>query len=130
MDAVVSDAHSGGSELLAVGSREGTTYQPTLLFDPPDPARAVTEETFGPVTTIHPFKSIDDAIARPNDTHYWLATAVFTTDPSVTFKAATQLRVGQVMINESTDFESTQGHSAALEQVEVDEREPAAPSSK
>lgn len=103
-DEIVSEAIGGGADLLTGGEQAGSSYRPTLLADVSPRARAFTEEIYGPVTVLSGYDHLDDAIERANDTDYGLAAAVFTSDISTAFTAASRLRAGQVMINDSTDF--------------------------
>ncbi len=62
--------------------------------------RIVQEEVFGPVLTVERFKDEDEAVRLANDTIYGLAGAVFTTDIDKAERAAAQLRMGTVWIND------------------------------
>lgn len=100
----VSDALDRGGELLCGGEADGPSYQPTLLSNVPRNARILSEEVYAPVTVIVGYDHLENAIDQANDTEYGLAGAVFTSDIETAFHAASRLRTGQVMINESTDF--------------------------
>lgn len=101
---IVTDAQDRGGEILTGGEVSARSFQPTLITDIPAGSRAVTEEIYGPVTVLAPYRELDLAIEAANDTQYELAGAIFTRDIEVAFSAANRLQVGQVMINESTDF--------------------------
>ncbi|MCX4908914.1 aldehyde dehydrogenase family protein [Streptomyces sp. NBC_00878] len=100
----VREALDHGAELLAGGRREGAFHWPTVLTGVPADARVMTDEVFGPVLTIEPFDTVDEAVARANDTHYGLQAGVFTTGLDTALTVAERLRVGAVMVNDSSDF--------------------------
>jgi glyceraldehyde-3-phosphate dehydrogenase (NADP+) len=100
----VREALDHGAELLAGGRREGAFHWPTVLTGVPTDARVMTDEVFGPVLTIEPFDTVDEAVARANDTHYGLQAGVFTTGLDTALTIAERLRVGAVMVNDSSDF--------------------------
>lgn len=98
----IDEAVARGAQRLAGGPREGAVVPPTLLTHI-DPAMAVgCQEVFGPVMSIVPFTTLDEAIARVNATPYGLATGVFTNRLSDALKAARRLDVGGVHINETS----------------------------
>ena len=55
---------------------------------------------FGPVVSVQPFSSDDDAIAMANDVRYGLAASVFSRDVGRALSAARKLEFGTVWINE------------------------------
>ena len=57
------------------------------------------EEIFGPVLSVIPFDSEEEAIAIANDSDYGLAGCVFTTDIARGFRVARAVRSGSVGIN-------------------------------
>ena len=57
------------------------------------------EEIFGPVLSILPYRTEDDAIAIANDTVYGLSSYVTSGDPERARKGARQIRAGMVHIN-------------------------------
>ena len=91
-----------GARRLAGGPRKDAVVPPTLLADV-DPACDVScTEVFGPVMTIVPFDTLDEAIERVNSTPYGLATGIFTNQIDVAFKMVRKLHVGGVHINETS----------------------------
>ncbi|MOA66994.1 NAD/NADP-dependent betaine aldehyde dehydrogenase [compost metagenome] len=44
----------------------------TILDNPPDDARSVVEEAFGPVLPLLKYRDVDEAVRRANDTEYGL----------------------------------------------------------
>lgn len=101
----VREAVDGGGELLAGGERlSGTTFAPTVLYDPPAAARVSTEEVFGPVVSVYPCDSLDEMIARANALPYAFQSAVCTRSIDVALRAWRRLAASAVMVNESTTF--------------------------
>nr|WP_205964341.1 aldehyde dehydrogenase family protein [Ramlibacter agri] len=98
----IAEAVAGGARLLAGGERRGAVIPPTLLADVPADARVSCQEVFGPVVSIVPFATLDEAIHRVNATPYGLATGVFTNRLDDAFRAARQLQVGGVHVNETS----------------------------
>ena len=86
------------------GQRDGTFYWPTVLTGVPAGARVLTEEVFGPVVSIQPYRSVDAAVAEVNGSDYGLQAGVFTRDIDTALDVAQRLRVGAVMINDTGDF--------------------------
>ncbi|WP_277675923.1 aldehyde dehydrogenase family protein [Saccharopolyspora rectivirgula] len=103
----VSRAVAEGAVLRTGGRRpegeryaNGYYYLPTVLDEVEQGSFAVTEESFGPVLTVERFTDEDDAVRIANDTHYGLASAVFTGDPAKAQRVANRLRHGTVWIND------------------------------
>lgn len=101
---VVSEAVDRGAEIVTGGEPTAAGFEPTLLVGVDPSARAATEEIYGPVTLVAPFGEMDEAIAAANSTIYGLQSAIFTTSLETAYSAASRLKTGGVMINESTDF--------------------------
>ena len=83
----------GGKPLVDAGN----FYAPTLLSDvAPD---AVREEIFGPVMSVIPFHTLDEAVEIANGTPYGLGASVWTRDLQTAYTCAEQIRAGVVWIN-------------------------------
>jgi len=96
----VNEAVAAGARLLYGNIREGALYSPTVL-DRVDPQmRVVKEETFGPVSPIVTFKTIDDAIRIANGTAYGLSSAVCTNRLDYITRFVSELNVGSVNVRE------------------------------
>lgn len=89
---------AGGSERPSSLSR-GYFVQPTVFADVTPDMTAAREEMFGPVVSLIPYDSVEEAIAITNDTPYGLAAYLQCADLSKAKAIARQLRAGQVTIN-------------------------------
>lgn len=104
----VDDAVASGAQLLAGGTRQGTTIAPTLLADAPAQAKVSCEEVFGPVMTVSRFSGVDEALAAVNDSRFGLQAGLFTHDVQVAFRAHRDLLVGGVVIGDVPSFRADQ----------------------
>jgi putative phosphonoacetaldehyde dehydrogenase len=99
-EARVSEAVAQGARLLVGNQREGALYSPTVI-DRVDPKMTVVrEETFGPVSPIITFGSVDEAIAIVNGTAYGLSSAVCTNRMTDIMRFVQELHVGTVNVRE------------------------------
>ncbi|WP_019015297.1 NAD-dependent succinate-semialdehyde dehydrogenase [Elioraea tepidiphila] len=102
MDMFVSDAKAKGAVVKTGGERpanQGFFYKPTVLADVPAEARIMTEEPFGPLAPIVPFKSFDEVVERANGVDYGLAAYAFTNDEKRATAIADALQWGMVGVN-------------------------------
>ncbi|WP_207943169.1 aldehyde dehydrogenase [Actinomadura sp. KC345] len=79
---------------------EGNYLAPALVTGV-DPAR-VTEEIFGPVATVHPYRTLDEAVDLANGTGYGLEGHVAGTDEDAALAVAGRIRAGEVKVNGSS----------------------------
>jgi aldehyde dehydrogenase (NAD+) len=77
----------------------GAFVRPALVVGAGNAAQVAREEVFGPVLTIIPFDSADEAVNIANDSPFGLVAGVHTTNINAAFSLAEKLRVGQVWIN-------------------------------
>lgn len=105
MERFVEDATRKGGRVLTGGSRldrPGFYFKPTVVSDLTEDADVLREEVFGPVAPIIPFKDVEDAIAKANSVDYGLQSAIYTKDYKSALNSARRLKVGAVIINDST----------------------------
>jgi len=100
----IQQAVDSGARLLCGGKRVKATIEPAVLVDVPPSARISCEEVFGPVVAVYRYSSLEDAIARTNDTPFGLQAGIFTTNLPRAFSAARKLHFGGVLINDIPTF--------------------------
>jgi acyl-CoA reductase-like NAD-dependent aldehyde dehydrogenase len=101
-------AESGG-ELLAGGeTTEEGLIRPTVIAQPTPDAHVACEEVFGPVCTVTPYDSLEEAIALANGTRYGLQAGIFTANTKSALRAAQALEFGGVTVNEAPTFRADQ----------------------
>ena len=96
----VNEALAQGARLLAGHVREGALYAPTVIDKVRPEMAVVLEETFGPVSPIITFDSVDEAIAICNGTAYGLSSAVCTNRMTDITRFVNELHVGTVNVRE------------------------------
>jgi acyl-CoA reductase-like NAD-dependent aldehyde dehydrogenase len=104
----IAEATADGAEVLTGGTAEGSVVQPTLLSQTRPEMKVRCEEVFGPVATITPYQTFDEALAEVNDSKYGLQAGVFTNDINRAFEAHRTLEVGGVIINDMSAFRADQ----------------------
>jgi len=102
VEAWIEEAVAKGAKRLAGGPRKGACIPPTLLAGIDERMNVGCREVFGPLVCVVPFDTLDEAIARVNATPYGLATGIFTNRLEDAFRAARQLEVGGVHVNETS----------------------------
>jgi len=93
-----------GGTGLPDGLEKGYFVKPTVFGNVNNEMTIAREEIFGPVLSILPYESIDQAIAIGNDTEYGLAGYVNGADLEQARKIARRIRAGQVSINGGSDM--------------------------
>ncbi|RRR83172.1 aldehyde dehydrogenase [Streptomyces sp. RP5T] len=97
-------ARKEGGRIVCGGERldldGGFYYKPTVIADLSNDSRVVQEEIFGPVLTVQPFDTEDEAVALANSTPYGLASGVQTTNLARAHRIADRLRAGIVWVND------------------------------
>ncbi len=82
----------------------GYYTQPTLLADVDPDATIAQEEIFGPVLTVTPYETVDDAVAIANNSIYGLSGEVSGADLDRALDVAKRIRTGNVSINAKSHF--------------------------
>ena len=100
----VAQAVVDGGRIVCGGERleldGGYYYKPTVIAGLPNDSRVVQEEIFGPVLTVQPFDTEDEAVQLANSTAYGLAAGLQTTDLARAHRVAERLQAGIVWVND------------------------------
>ena len=97
-------AKKEGVRVLTGGGKhaQGDNYiQPTILLDESADSTTWTKEIFGPVLSLHTFKTEDEAIRLANDTVFGLSACVFTSDIARALRVTALLEAGNIAVNSS-----------------------------
>ncbi|MCW0210100.1 MAG: aldehyde dehydrogenase family protein, partial [Achromobacter sp.] len=89
----------GGQPLAGADLDAGNFVMPTLLDGAHPRMRVHQEEIFGPVLTLVPFDTIDEAVEIANGTEYGLVAGIWGRDVGQTHRLAQRVQAGQVFIN-------------------------------
>lgn len=106
---------------IEVGKKEGATmyqnscdlpkkgywFRPTLFTNVSQSSRIVQEEIFGPVLAVQTFRTIDEVIAKANNSPYGLSAGVWTDKGSKIFNLTSQMKAGIVWANSYNKFDPT-----------------------
>ncbi|TMJ95696.1 MAG: aldehyde dehydrogenase [Actinobacteria bacterium] len=109
MDRHLEDALEKGAEIVVGGGRdEGRPtrlyYQPTVVDRVGVDTLINQDETFGPIVPLIEVAGDDEALAVANECYLGLQAAIYTTSLKRAFKYLDNLRVGNVVVNDSTDY--------------------------
>jgi acyl-CoA reductase-like NAD-dependent aldehyde dehydrogenase len=104
----IAEAEARGARVLAGGSLDGELLRPTVIADAPADAKVTCEEVFGPLCTVTPYDTLDEAIALANGTRFGLQAGIFTRDVKAALHAAQRLEFGGVTVNEAPTFRADQ----------------------
>jgi len=88
---------AGGERIAELGS--GNYVRPMLFTGAARSMRIAKEEIFGPVLTVIPFDSEEEAVAIANDTDYGLAAYLWTKDAGRALRVSQAIEAGMVWVN-------------------------------
>ena len=108
LNAQFEDAVSKGAKVEIGGplgeSQKGNYFNPTILTNIKNNMRILTEEVFGPILPIMPFKTNDEVIEAANNSVYGLSAEIYTADLIKAEQVSKRLAVGSVAINTDNFF--------------------------
>src|SRR5205807_2624656 len=93
---------TGGNRLSGGSCAKGWFYEPTVFGDCSPKMRIAQEEIFGPVVSVIPISSLDEAIEVANGVPYGLSASIYTRDVNRAFQATRDLYTGIVYVNAPT----------------------------
>jgi acyl-CoA reductase-like NAD-dependent aldehyde dehydrogenase len=100
----IQDAVRDGARLLCGGGRKGLVVEPTVLTGTRPMMKVNCEEVFGPVVTIEPYKTFDEALRQVNNSCFGLQAGLFTRDAKLLFQAYDELEVGGLVAGDIPSF--------------------------
>lgn len=104
VEAWIEEARDQGARVLTGGKRNGRFIEPTVLTNTSPDMKVNCEEVFGPVVTLEPFSTFDEAIATVNDSRYGLQAGLFTKEQPKIDHAFRKLQVGGLVVNDVPAF--------------------------
>jgi acyl-CoA reductase-like NAD-dependent aldehyde dehydrogenase len=101
----VDEAVANGTRVLLGGGREtDTTYKATVLTNAPEDSKVIAKEVFGPVVTVQPVDSLEEAVTKVNASTAPFQSSIFTQDLDKALYAARKVEASSYMINDMTAF--------------------------
>lgn len=100
----IAEAAAAGAKILTGGSRKGRVVEPTVLLQAGRATNVYCQEVFGPVVTLHPFKTFDEAIDNINDSRFGLQAGVFSNNYQNILKAYQHIQAGAVIVNDNPTY--------------------------
>ncbi|GFG49369.1 aldehyde dehydrogenase family protein [Mycolicibacterium agri] len=96
----IDEAAAAGATVAAGGDIVGECLRPTVVDQAPAGTRLRVSEAFGPVLTVIPYESREEAFALANETVYGLQAGLFTSDLNLALDAVSRLEFGGVLVND------------------------------
>jgi len=90
---------AGGNRITTDGMANGYFVQPTVFADVNNEMKIARDEIFGPVVSLIPFDTEEEAIGIANSTRYGLCAGLWTRDVSRAHRVAAQIEAGTVWVN-------------------------------
>lgn len=89
----------GGNKVTVPGYEKGYYLEPTVIEVKTNQCKLNQEEIFGPVVTILPFKTEEEALTMANDVRYGLSATIWTTNLDRTMRLSNHLEAGIIWVN-------------------------------
>ena len=102
MDINLEDASNHGAKLRTGGHRigsKGNFFEPTVVTELANDAKAMNEEPFGPLAVINPFRTFEDAVKEANRLPFGLAAYAWTKSARTANAIAASVETGMISIN-------------------------------
>lgn len=103
----LADAVAKGAKVLVGGKRpegdetaNGFFFEPAVVADVPEDSKLVTEEVFGPVLPVFKVSSLDEAIAKANNSPWGLGASIWTNNMKYANRAAREIQSGMLWVNQ------------------------------
>jgi aldehyde dehydrogenase (NAD+) len=93
---------AGGHPMDKGAYAKGFFHEPTVFVDVHPQMRIAQEEIFGPVVSVIPFESFDEAVAVANGVEYGLSASIYTRDINLAFRAMRDMHTGLFYVNAPT----------------------------
>jgi acyl-CoA reductase-like NAD-dependent aldehyde dehydrogenase len=104
----IEEATAGGASVLAGGEAVDGLLRPTVLADVTPEMKVSCAEVFGPLCTVTPYDTAEEAFAHANATEFGLQAGIFTSNLTTALAAAEALEFGGVTVNEAPTFRADQ----------------------
>lgn len=100
----IDEAVKLGAEVLHGAEKNGASVVPTILKNPPQKAKVVCEEVFGPIVSVIPYSELDEAIEAADNSEFGLQVGIFTNQINLAYQLAQEMEIGGVIINGTSNF--------------------------
>ncbi|GGD77850.1 aldehyde dehydrogenase family protein [Paenibacillus nasutitermitis] len=100
----IEEAVQGGAVAHTGNKREGAHVWPTVLSNVSPEMKVVNSEVFGPVVSVTPYSTLDEAIDHVNRSDYGLQAGILTNDLQAAMQASRRIRTGGVIVGGTSAF--------------------------
>lgn len=106
---LVEQGRAEGAQIHQTSAPGGCFYPPTFVTEVEPASILASAEIFGPVVTLTPFRTPEDAVALANNTRYGLAGSVWSENINLALDVAAKIRAGVIWINSANLFDAGAG---------------------
>lgn len=99
---IIEEAKNEGAKLVLEGTRDGNLITPFVFADVNNDMKIARSEIFGPVVSIIPFDTEEEALRVANDTEYGLSAGIFTRNIDKGIKLARRIESGMAHVNDQS----------------------------